>query len=61
MVHDDDGGIHVGRQMLQEAHVGVKTAGRPANADDRKIWWRFPIRPMSQSNAFANDGTRRDV
>ena len=36
VINDDDGNAHIGRQMPQQAGVGVKATGRSAHANDRK-------------------------
>jgi hypothetical protein len=39
VIDDDDGYTHIGRQMSQQANIGIEASGRPPNAYYRKVFW----------------------
>jgi hypothetical protein len=38
VVHDDDSHPHIGRQMCEQADIGIEATGRAAHANDRKVF-----------------------
>ena len=49
VINDDDGNPHVGREISQQAGVGIEAPGRTADANDGKVFptlfMRCPHRP----------------
>ena len=49
VINDDDGNSHIGREISEQAGVGIEAPGRTADANDGKVFrtlfMRCPHRP----------------
>ena len=44
VINDDDGHAHIGRQMPEQAGVGIEAPSRAADANDGKVFRTLPMR-----------------